>query len=128
MDSKGRKFANCTAVRPSYELKGEKIITLTKGFDNSPNLNKYQMIKDYIAEDGNEDLLIVRQRFDEQDEVTFSDELNILNTPTLSRALMRHNNFGVCSQQQVQGESEGLARLKASYIVHEYTNGPGRLI
>ena len=41
---------------------------------------------------------------------------------------MKHNNFGICSQIEVQGESEGLARLRASFVVHEYLNGPGRIL
>ena len=28
LDSKGRKFTNCTAVRPSYELRGETIVSI----------------------------------------------------------------------------------------------------
>jgi len=34
MDSRGRKFTNCTAVRPSYEVKGDKIIAVTEGYDS----------------------------------------------------------------------------------------------
>ena len=42
--------------------------------------------------------------------------------------LLKHNNFGICAQQEVSGVAEGLARLKASFFVHEYLNGPGQLL
>ena len=70
----------------------------------------------------------MRQRFDEQLQVTYTDDLKNQNTPELSKLLMRHNNFGICAQQEVQGENEGLARLKASFVIYEYTNGPGRVL
>ena len=76
----------------------------------------------------NEDLLVMRQRFDEQLQVTYTDELNTQGTPQLSDVLMRHNNFGICAQQEIQGENEGLARLKASFVIYEYANGPGRVL
>ena len=41
---------------------------------------------------------------------------------------MLYNNFGICAQKEVRGESEGLARLRATYVVHEYLNGPSRLL
>lgn len=34
LDSKGRKFTNCTAVRPTYELRGETFIKSSEGYDN----------------------------------------------------------------------------------------------
>lgn len=46
----------------------------------------------------------------------------------MSELLMKHNNFGICAQQEVQGETEGLARLKASFVIHDYANGPSRLL
>ena len=39
-----------------------------------------------------------------------------------------HNNFGICAQHAIQGVSEGLDRLRASFLVHDYANGPGRLL
>ena len=79
--------------------------------------------------DSNDQLFRLKQRFDEQMDVVFTDDLlQTEGTPKLSELLMRHNNFGICAQQTVRGESEGLARLKATYVVHEYINGPSRLL
>ena len=46
----------------------------------------------------------------------------------MSEVLMKHNNFGICAQQEVKGETEGLARLKASFVVYDYQNGPSRFL
>jgi hypothetical protein len=46
----------------------------------------------------------------------------------LEKGLLMHNNFGICAQKEVIGEKEGLARLRASFMVHEYLNGPSRLV
>ena len=128
LDSKGRKFTNCTAVRPAYELRGETFIRQSEGYDSQANSAKYSLIKSYVADRKNEDLLVMRQRFDEQLQVTYTDELSTQGTPQLSEVLMRHNNFGICAQQEVQGENEGLARLKASFVIYEYGSGPGRVL
>ena len=128
LDSKGRKFTNCTAVRPAYEVRGETHITVNKDFDSEGESSKYQMIKGYLTADANMGLIAVRQRFDEQESVIYTDQLNTVNTPMLSNLLMLHNNFGICAQQEIYGESEGLARLGAAYTVHEYANGPSRVI
>ena len=34
LDSMGRKFTNCTAVRPNYELRGETFIKSSEGYDS----------------------------------------------------------------------------------------------
>ena len=39
---------------------------------------------------------------------------------------MTYHNFGICAQQEIQGERKGLARLRASYTIYDYPNGPGR--
>ena len=62
LDSKGRKFTNCTSVRPNYELKGETFVGLSEVYDAE---NKYSLIKSYIGAQANEDLIKTRQRFDE---------------------------------------------------------------
>ena len=48
MDSKGRKFTNCTSVRPSFELKGETFVKLDQTYDSSSAQGKYHMIKNYV--------------------------------------------------------------------------------
>ena len=129
LDSKGRKFTNCTAVRPSYEVRGETIVTMAEDDSELKGSSKYQAVKEYVMSEENDTLLRLRQRFDEQGEIVFQDDLvQGEGTPQLSELLMRHNNFGICAQQTVTGESEGLARLKASYVVHDYVNGPSRLL
>ena len=60
--------------------------------------------------------------------MTYIDDLSTQGTPKMSELLMTHNNFGICAQQEIQGENEGLARLKASFIIYEYANGPGRAL
>ena len=42
--------------------------------------------------------------------------------------MLFHNNFGICAQHLVLGQFEGFDRLKASYTVHDYISGPGRLL
>jgi len=49
-------------------------------------------------------------------------------TPKLAATLLLHNNFGICAQSEIQGKTEGLARLKASFVIHDYKNGPGRVL
>ena len=46
----------------------------------------------------------------------------------MGKLVIFHNNFGICAQHLVRGESEGLDRLRASFLVHEYLNGPGRVL
>ena len=55
-------------------------------------------------------------------------ELSGDGVPKLSELLMKHNNFGICAQRVVHGETEGLARLRASFIVYDYLNGPSHLL
>ena len=102
-DSKGRKFTNCTAVRPQYEMKGETFMTMNEQYDSSSYIarSKYELINSYVNEVTNRDLIDMRQRFDEQQLVTFKDDLNTDCTPELSQILMLHNNFGICAQQEV---------------------------
>ena len=99
LDSKGRKFTNCTAVRPSYEVRGETIVTVADDDSGLKGSNKYQTVKEYVMSEENDTLLRLRQRFDEQGEVVFQDDLmQGEGTPQLSELLMRHNNFGICAQ------------------------------
>jgi len=65
IDSKGRKFTNCTAVRPSYELKGETFVNLSENYDQQQTSSKYSLIKSYLGAKENEDFIKTRQRFDE---------------------------------------------------------------
>jgi len=65
LDSKGRKFTNCTAVRPNYELRGETFAHVSEGYDNHGKDGKYNLIKNYVHDGKNEDLIKLRQRFDE---------------------------------------------------------------
>ena len=58
----------------------------------------------------------------------FLDDLKTQKTPELSESLMLHNNFGICAQTEIQGKSEGLARLNASFVIYDYLNGPGRIL
>lgn len=49
LDSKGRKFTNCTSVRPSYELKGETFVSLSEVYDQQQTSSKYSLIKSYLS-------------------------------------------------------------------------------
>ena len=66
LDSKGRKFTNCTSVRPSYEVKGDNIIRVSESYDSNSKRDKYGLIRDYVLSSENKDLLELHQRFDEQ--------------------------------------------------------------
>lgn len=126
LDNKARKFTNCTSVRPAFELRGDTFVSLAD--DSESAATRYGQIKHYVATATNYDLLTLRQRFDEQPEVIFRDQLVGDGSPKLAEILLKHNNFGICAQKEVGGKTEGLARLKASYLVHEYLNGPGHLL
>jgi len=49
-------------------------------------------------------------------------------SPKLTELMLKHNNFGICAQREISGKAEGLARLKANFLVHEYLNGPSHLL
>jgi len=120
MDSKGRKFTNCTSVRPSFELKGETFVKLDPNYDSSSAKGKYHMIKNYVTSAENQVLLTMKQRFDEQPEVNYSLSLATKETPKLTEKLMKHHNFGICAQQLVFGETEGLSRVRASFEIYDF--------
>ena len=84
-------------------MKGETFMTMNEKYDSSSYTarSKYELIKSYVNEVTNRDLIDMRQRFDEQQFVTFKDDLNTDCTPELSEILMIHNNFGICAQQEV---------------------------
>lgn len=128
LDSKGRKFTNCTSVRPDYELKGETFVRVSENYDSQSRSTKYDLLKHFVGAETNQELISTSQRFDEQPAVTYSKDLKTEGTPILTQILMKHNNFGICAQTEVQGLTEGLARVKASFVVHDYVNGPGRLL
>ena len=60
LDSKGRKFTNCTAVRPNYELRGETFIKSSEGYDSQASDSKYRLIKSYVTDKKNKDLIEMR--------------------------------------------------------------------
>jgi hypothetical protein len=144
-DSLGRKFTNCTAVRPSFEVKtdngifahGDPEAATNQRHPHSPPVPKYDQIRDYVLSNDNYDLLMLRQRFDEQRWAMLKEDLQdegaTLGMPReddywMDQLVIFHNNFGICAQHNVQGEAEGLDRLKASFLVHDYLNGPSRLL
>ena len=73
LDNKARKFTNCTSVRPAFELRGDTFVSLAD--DSESAATRYGQIKHYVATATNYDLLTLRQRFDEQPEVIFRDQL-----------------------------------------------------
>ncbi len=97
LDSKGRKFTNCTSVRPSYELKGETFVNLDSTYDSTQVKSKYHSIQSYVNSAEEWSLLTLQQRFAEQSEVNLSADLVLKNTPQISELLMKHNNFGICA-------------------------------
>ena len=85
-------------------MKGDTFMTMNEKYDSSSYTarSKYELIKSYVNEVTNRDLIDLRQRFDEQQIVTFKDDLNTTGcTPELPEILMLHNNFGICAQQEV---------------------------
>lgn len=71
LDSKGRKFTNCTSVRPTYEVRGETFVVVNGDYDSTAASNKFALLRDYVADAKNFELLKLRQRFDEQRDVVF---------------------------------------------------------
>ena len=127
-DSLGRKFTNCTAVRPTFDVKtGNGIFTHGDPEEaawqrdlHSPMVPKYDQIRQYVLSNDNFDLLMLRQRFDEQGRAMLKEVLaEEGSTPGMPKEgdywmdqlVIFHNNFGICAQHNVQGENEGLDRL-----------------
>lgn len=81
LDNKGRKFTNCTSVRPEYEIRGDTFINFGEGYDSMQTLNKYNLVKNYVQAATNEPLLTLRQKFDEEKGVTFSADLQSNKAP-----------------------------------------------
>ena len=146
-DQTGRKFTNCTAVRPSFEVKtdngyfmhGDPEVAASIRYPTLPPVPKYQQIREYVLNNENFDLLMLRARFDEQRAATLKEDLEEqgprAGLPKIDadeywkeELVIFHNNFGICAQHSIEGVTEGLDRLRASFLVHDYANGPGRLL
>lgn len=54
----------------------------------------------------------MRQRFDENAKVVDVAELPKI---AMNEEVVRHNNFGICAQSEVQASVEGLARIQSVY-------------
>lgn len=60
LDSKGRKFTNCTAVRPDYELKGETFVRVSDNYDSQTRGTKYELVKKFVGATTSEELILTR--------------------------------------------------------------------
>ena len=73
-DQTGRKFTNCTAIRPEFTVKTDNgyfshtdpEILRAQRYQGHPIVTKYDQIRDYVTDEQNFELLMLRQRFDEQ--------------------------------------------------------------
>jgi hypothetical protein len=83
----GRKFTNCTNIEVSFDLKGAGILSPL------PTSRKYGDITVFAAK--NRELLALKQRFDENPNANFIQDLK---TPVITQeSVYLHNNFGICS-------------------------------
>jgi hypothetical protein len=87
-DKDGRKFTNCTNIEVSYDLKGAGIISPL------PTSRKYGDITVFAAK--NKELLNLKQKFDENPQANFIQDLKA--SSTTKESIYLHNNFGICSQ------------------------------
>jgi hypothetical protein len=86
-DKNGRKFTNCTNIEVSFDLKGAGILSPL------PTSRKYGDITVFAAK--NRELLALKQRFDENPNANFIQDLK---TPVITQeSVYLHNNFGICS-------------------------------
>lgn len=68
LDRQGRKFTNCTEVDFSFITKGDGNVNLMK-----QNEKSYESLVAYVSE--SEDLITLRQRFDENPSKVYLNEL-----------------------------------------------------
>ena len=147
-DQNGRKFTNCTAIRPDFEIKtdngyfthADPEIAKAQRHIGMAIEPKYDQIRAYVLDSSNFDLLMLRQRFDEQQRALVLKDLleegqskNMPRTRDIvdqwkGQPVLFHNNFGICAQHLVLGQHEGFDRLRASFIIHDTVGGPGRLL
>lgn len=83
----------------------------------------------------NKQLLLVKQRFDEQHAVIRATDLKPDSVVadrskygSEAKDPLFYNNFGICAQALVSAQKEGLARVRASFTVYEKLNGPSRVL
>ena len=116
-DQAGRKFTNCTAVRPGFEVKTDngyfthgdpEAPGILRATFDSPAVPKHQQIKDYVLSNENFELLMLRQRFDEQRRALTEEDLRPEGTRAgmpredvdelwMDQLVIFHNNFGICA-------------------------------
>ena len=108
-DSSGRKFTNCTALSPTFSQKGN-------GLTFYPEEASYDQIKTFLKD--SKKLVALSQKFEDNPSAVFESQASVR-----SKQVTLSNNFGICAQQTVKGDVEGLMRVKAEVLLYDDKRG-----
>eukprot|EP01022_Parablepharisma_sp_SALTPOND_P034856 TRINITY_DN932_c0_g1_i1.p1 TRINITY_DN932_c0_g1~~TRINITY_DN932_c0_g1_i1.p1 ORF type:complete len:2036 (-),score=158.71 TRINITY_DN932_c0_g1_i1:14-6121(-) len=108
LDSRGRKFTNCTEVPLSWTIKDETIAKIRNG-EQGPS--SYEALKAYVHGPGKE-LIKLRHSYDQA-------ESGKATPATFNEWEQLHNAFGICGQRTINTLNEGMARITTTFSIVE---------
>lgn len=117
LDSRGRKFTNCTALQMRFDIKGDGATLVDR-----KAASDWTSLQSYVHAPSTLPLLRLRSRFDLETSKVFESELKPARAMTDKDLILhRHNNFGVCDQVSVKAKDQGLSRVRAYFDTYDRT-------
>lgn len=117
LDSRGRKFTNCTALEMRFDIKGDGASLLDR-----QAASDWTALQSYVHSASTLPLIRLRSRFDQEISKVFESELKPdKNLTEKDLILHRYNNFGICDQVRVKAKDQGLSRVRAYFDTYDRT-------